>query len=108
MERGESKVQPSLESGGERLLHDIHVTAFGDPLARLLRRRSSHEASPLHPSTLYTICSEVGSSPPWYVYDAKGKLCIPDSDVPERLLNHPELVQRGLASRLGDPLKPVR
>ncbi|KAH9846327.1 hypothetical protein C2E23DRAFT_767154 [Lenzites betulinus] len=45
------------------------------------------------------MCSEVGPRPPWYVYDAKGKLGIPD--VPERLLKHPELVQRGLASRLG-------
>lgn len=50
--------------------------------------------------------SEVGPSPPWYVYDAAGQLRV--LDVPDRLLKHPELVQRGLASKLGDTLKPVR
>ncbi|KAH9857407.1 hypothetical protein C2E23DRAFT_719704 [Lenzites betulinus] len=47
---------------------------------------------------------DVGPSPPWYVYDAAGQLRV--LDVPDRLLKHPELVQRGLASRLGDTLKP--
>ncbi|KAH9857378.1 hypothetical protein C2E23DRAFT_719669 [Lenzites betulinus] len=47
---------------------------------------------------------DVGPSPPWYVYDAAGEICV--LDIPDRLLQHPELEQRGLVSKLRDTLKP--
>ncbi|KAH9857406.1 hypothetical protein C2E23DRAFT_719678 [Lenzites betulinus] len=48
--------------------------------------------------------AKVGPSPPWYVYDAAGDICA--LDIPDRLLQHPELEQRGLILRLRDTLKP--
>ncbi|KAH9857417.1 hypothetical protein C2E23DRAFT_804084, partial [Lenzites betulinus] len=48
--------------------------------------------------------SEVGPSPPWYVFDADGEQCL--LEIPDRLLQHPELKQRGLATKLRDTMKP--
>ncbi|KAH9857415.1 hypothetical protein C2E23DRAFT_272729 [Lenzites betulinus] len=51
---------------------------------------------------------EVGPSPPWWVFDADGERCLLEIPDRLRLLKHPELEQRGLASKLRHPIKPGR
>ncbi|OJT02695.1 hypothetical protein TRAPUB_6769 [Trametes pubescens] len=51
--------------------------------------------------------SNIGPSPPWFVLRPDGSLG-DMSAIPDRLLRHPELEQRGLASKLYQPIKAVR
>ncbi len=51
--------------------------------------------------------SDIGPSPPWFILLPDGSL----GDIvaiPDRLLRHPELEHRGLASKLYQPIKAVR
>ncbi|OJT02690.1 hypothetical protein TRAPUB_6764 [Trametes pubescens] len=48
--------------------------------------------------------SDIGPSPPWYVRNADGTIGDPTA-IPDGLLHHPVLEQRGLASKLHTPLK---
>ncbi len=50
--------------------------------------------------------SDIGRSPPWLMTDADAML-INILAIPDGLLHHLELEQRGLSAKLHEPLKPV-
>lgn len=58
-------------------------------------------------SLSFNMSPEMGRSPPWFETDADGNL-INFLAIPDGLLHHPELEQRGLAAKLDQPLKPAR
>ncbi|KAL1943192.1 hypothetical protein VTO73DRAFT_4267 [Trametes versicolor] len=62
------------------------------------------EQLPSPPSSGFNMSSDIGPSPPWFPYlpdGSLGDICA----IPDRLWRHPELEQRGLVSKLYQPIK---